>query len=241
MGRDRRPRGGQGARASAGRARRGPAAPRAARESRRAPVRWVVTPVAMLTITFSAVQLSAPLGRGHVPDRHKNAKPKYTADREIPGAFEGETVTRRRFMDVVATRRRRGRRGGVHPSRARLRARRRCSAASRSTGSRSVRSTTSPTNTYVTKVITIVPGIGEAGKTIAYVRKRNPAIDTEPEDQYNQFVALSTRCMHLGCPVRYVAGRRSGSSARATAASTTSAAWSPAARRCARSTASTPA
>ena len=48
-------------------------------------------------------------------------------------------------------------------------------------------------------------GIGEAGKSIAYVRTRNPAIDTEPEDQYNHWVALSSRCMHLGCPVRFVA------------------------------------
>ncbi|HEX5194922.1 MAG TPA: Rieske (2Fe-2S) protein [Solirubrobacteraceae bacterium] len=59
--------------------------------------------------------------------------------------------------------------------------------------------------TYTTKVITIVQGIGNAGNTIAYMRKRNPAIDTEPEDQYNRIVALSSRCMHLGCPVRYVA------------------------------------
>ena len=56
----------------------------------------------------------------------------------------------------------------------------------------------------MTKVITITPGIGEAGNTIAYVRARNPAIDKEPEDQYNHWVALSDRCMHLGCPVRYV-------------------------------------
>jgi nitrite reductase/ring-hydroxylating ferredoxin subunit len=61
-----------------------------------------------------------------------------------------------------------------------------------------------PSDTYATKVITIVQGIGEAGKTIAYVRARNPSIDTEPEDQYNRFIALSSRCMHLGCPVRYV-------------------------------------
>ena len=54
-------------------------------------------------------------------------------------------------------------------------------------------------------MITIVQGIGEAGNTIAYVRKRDPAIDTEPEDQYNHWIALSSRCMHLGCPVRYVA------------------------------------
>jgi menaquinol-cytochrome c reductase iron-sulfur subunit len=58
--------------------------------------------------------------------------------------------------------------------------------------------------TYVIKVITIVEGIGEAGKTIAYVRTRDPQIDTEPEDQYNHWIALSSRCMHLGCPVRYV-------------------------------------
>jgi len=66
-----------------------------------------------------------------------------------------------------------------------------------------------PNDTYVTKVITIVQGIGEAGKSIAYVRARNPAIDTEPEDQYNHWVALSSRCMHLGCPVRFTpaAGR----------------------------------
>jgi len=53
-------------------------------------------------------------------------------------------------------------------------------------------------------VITVVPGIGEAGNMITYVRTRNPAIDTEPEDQYNHFIALSNRCTHLGCPVRFV-------------------------------------
>jgi menaquinol-cytochrome c reductase iron-sulfur subunit len=64
--------------------------------------------------------------------------------------------------------------------------------------------------TYLTKVLTIVEGIGDAGKTIAYVRRRNPAIDTEPLFEtngyvLNDYVALSSRCMHLGCPVRYVA------------------------------------
>src|SRR5438067_7856800 len=33
-----------------------------------------------------------------VPDRRSRYKSKYTADRRIPGAFEGETITRRRFM-----------------------------------------------------------------------------------------------------------------------------------------------
>jgi nitrite reductase/ring-hydroxylating ferredoxin subunit len=59
-------------------------------------------------------------------------------------------------------------------------------------------------STYVVRVITIVEGIGEAGKSIAYVRLRNPAIDVEREDQYNHWIALSSRCMHLGCPVRFV-------------------------------------
>ena len=57
---------------------------------------------------------------------------------------------------------------------------------------------------YVTKVVTIVQGIGEAGKSIAYVRKRDPQIDTEPHDKFNNYIALSSRCAHLGCPVRYV-------------------------------------
>jgi hypothetical protein len=59
-------------------------------------------------------------------------------------------------------------------------------------------------DTYYTRILTIVQGIGEAGKSLAYVRARNPSIDTEPEDQYNHWIAVSSRCMHLGCPVRFV-------------------------------------
>jgi menaquinol-cytochrome c reductase iron-sulfur subunit len=62
-----------------------------------------------------------------------------------------------------------------------------------------------PKNTYQTRVLQIEQGVAEAGNTTAYVRARDPAIDTEPEDQYNQYIALSSRCMHLGCPVRFVA------------------------------------
>jgi menaquinol-cytochrome c reductase iron-sulfur subunit len=32
----------------------------------------------------------------------RQTKSKYTADRNIPGAFDGETVTRRRFMTLSA-------------------------------------------------------------------------------------------------------------------------------------------
>jgi hypothetical protein len=61
-----------------------------------------------------------------------------------------------------------------------------------------------PSDTYIPKTITIAQGVGEAGKSTAYIRKFNPEIDKEPKDQYNDFIALSTRCMHLGCPVRFV-------------------------------------
>jgi Rieske Fe-S protein len=56
---------------------------------------------------------------------------------------------------------------------------------------------------YVTRVISVQTGSAESGNTLVYVRKRNPAIDTEPEDQYNRILALSSRCMHVGCPVRW--------------------------------------
>jgi Rieske Fe-S protein len=66
-----------------------------------------------------------------------------------------------------------------------------------------------PVTTYVPKVITVVDGIGQAGKTTTYIRKRDPKIDTDKPDEFNQYIAISTRCMHLGCPVRFVeaAGR----------------------------------
>src|SRR5216110_1695885 len=64
-----------------------------------------------------------------------------------------------------------------------------------------------PDDTYVPVTINLVDGIGEAGKSIAYVRARNPQIDTDklPKSfEYEKHVALSTRCMHLGCPIHYV-------------------------------------
>ncbi|MBJ7329619.1 MAG: Rieske 2Fe-2S domain-containing protein [Solirubrobacteraceae bacterium] len=60
-------------------------------------------------------------------------------------------------------------------------------------------------DTYVSKVVTINPHIGEGGKTTVYLRKYNPAIDPPDPDEWSQYIALSTRCMHLGCPVRFVA------------------------------------
>ena len=59
-------------------------------------------------------------------------------------------------------------------------------------------------DTYISRTITITPGVGETGKTTVYMRARNADIDKEPLDEYNEFIAISTRCMHLGCPVRFV-------------------------------------
>jgi Rieske Fe-S protein len=122
----------------------------------------------------------------------------------MPGAFEGETVNRRRFMSAT-----------VHGAGAVAAAAFTLPALGFALGPVFSRLPWSwqaigkpddfTEDNYVIKVITIVQGIGEAGKSIAYVRGRNQAIDKEPEDQYNHFVALSSRCMHLGCPVRYVA------------------------------------
>ena len=59
-------------------------------------------------------------------------------------------------------------------------------------------------NNYVPVVITLAPNIGEAGKSTAYVRKNNPAIDTDIYDRDTPYIAISNRCAHLGCPVRWV-------------------------------------
>ena len=64
-----------------------------------------------------------------------------------------------------------------------------------------------PNDTYIPKVITIVQGVGEIGKTTAYIRARNDEPEIDPPIAFPDgvdFVAISTRCMHLGCPVRYV-------------------------------------
>lgn len=122
----------------------------------------------------------------------------------MPGAFEGETVTRRRFMNLAANGA-----GVVAAAAFTLPALGFALGPVFSREPFSWQPVGPPSDfvdtAYVVRVITIVQGVGEAGNSIAYVRKRNAAIDTEHEDQYNHFIALSDRCMHLGCPVRYVA------------------------------------
>jgi menaquinol-cytochrome c reductase iron-sulfur subunit len=137
-----------------------------------------------------------------VPDRHQT-KSKYTTDRRIPGAFDGETVTRRRFMTASAHTA-----GGVAtmmfvlPSLAFALGPifEQHKQPWQDVGAIDEFDETS----YVPKTIVIAPGVGEAGDSTVYMRKFNPAVDKEPKDQYNDFIAISSRCMHLGCPIRYV-------------------------------------
>jgi menaquinol-cytochrome c reductase iron-sulfur subunit len=138
-----------------------------------------------------------------VPDKRDKHKSKYTLDRGIPGAFEGETITRRRFMT-----------GTAHTAGAVAAASFALPALGFALGPifehNVIRWETVGTvdeftdNNYVPTVLTVTPGIGEAGKTTVYMRKHNPAIDTDVYDRNTPYVAISDRCVHLGCPVRWV-------------------------------------
>jgi quinol---cytochrome c reductase iron-sulfur subunit, bacillus type len=132
-------------------------------------------------------------------------KSRYTEGRGIAGAYEGETVTRRRLME-----------GGVQL-----------------VGGVTVAAIALPAlgfalgplfeeqeperwedvgpeddfndETYVPKVISLVPEVGDAGKTTVYVRKFNPKRDKVVKGEESlPYVVISTRCAHLGCPVRYI-------------------------------------
>jgi quinol---cytochrome c reductase iron-sulfur subunit, bacillus type len=133
---------------------------------------------------------------------------RYTADSNVPGSFEGETVSRRRFMNVSAN----------------------------AAGAVAVAAFTLPAlgfaiapvfksipdswqdigpvshfsdSDYRPVVITIAPGVGEAGKSLAYVRRHDVRVDGPLRDAYDRIIAISSRCVHVGCPVRYVAAARS--------------------------------
>lgn len=126
----------------------------------------------------------------------------------LPGYFEGETVSRRRFMT-----------GTAHASAAIATAAmtlpvlafavapvfERPADTWQDIGSIS-RFTTAD---YTPVEFTLVPGIGEAGRALAYVRRHDPAVDGAVKDRYDHIVAVSSRCVHVGCPVRYVAAARS--------------------------------
>src|SRR5688500_13185934 len=114
------------------------------------------------------------MAEGHDP------KSKYTLDRGMPGAFEGETVTRRRFMNLTAQGA-----GGIAVAAFAL------PALGFAAGTalferppvdwqRVGAPEDFPDDTYIPRVITETPGIGEVGKTTVYLRRRNPDIDDPP-------------------------------------------------------------
>ncbi|HEY1357279.1 MAG TPA: ubiquinol-cytochrome c reductase iron-sulfur subunit [Thermoleophilaceae bacterium] len=138
------------------------------------------------------------------PSQNPERKSRYTSGRGIAGAFEGETVTRRRFMEGTALAV-----GGIATAAFAL------PALGFALGP--IFEDTTPTrwqpvgpegnfvdNDYVPRVINIAPNIGDAGKTTIYVRRFNKKQDKVIKGEDPQpYVAISTRCAHLGCPVGY--------------------------------------
>jgi menaquinol-cytochrome c reductase iron-sulfur subunit len=135
--------------------------------------------------------------------------PDATEDPRIPGAFAGETLTRRRLMTSTAA----------------------------LAGTVAAAAMAVPVlgfavgpifdrlplrwqpvgppgdftpDTYVSRVIDLVTeDVGSAGKTTIFVRRHDHALDREPEDRWNRFIAVTSRCSHVGCPVNYVDAARS--------------------------------
>ena len=129
---------------------------------------------------------------------------RYTEGRGIAGAFEGETVTRRRLMEGTALAV-----GGIATMAFAL--------PGLGFALGPIFEDTNPTRGhdlgpegdfndtgYVPRVMNIDAEIGDAGKTTIYVRKFNPDRDKVVEGEDPQpYVAISTRCAHLGCPVSW--------------------------------------
>ena len=137
------------------------------------------------------------------PPEKSKKKPRYTLDEGTAGAFEGETVTRRKFMtgSAMAV-------GGVASAAFLL------PALGFALGPQFEDSTSNEwqdmgaegefnDQTYVPRVMNIVANAGEAGKSTVYIRRFNPGRDN-PRNKDLPYVAISQRCAHLGCPVRYI-------------------------------------
>ena len=134
-----------------------------------------------------------------------DAKSRYTENRGVAGAFEGETMTRRGLITGTALAA-----GGIATMAFAL--------PGLGFALGPLFEDTVPTrwqdmgpeedfneDTYIPRVMNIVPEVGDAGKTTVYLRKFNRQRDTVIKGQDAQpYVAISTRCAHLGCPVRYI-------------------------------------
>jgi menaquinol-cytochrome c reductase iron-sulfur subunit len=139
------------------------------------------------------------------PPDNPQRKSRYTAARGMPGSFEGETVTRRAFMTggVLAA-------GGIATAAFGLPALGFALGPVLEKTQQTTWQDVGPEDdfndqSYVPKVTNIDPAIGDPGKTTIYVRKFSPGRDKVIKGEDPQpYVAISTRCAHLGCPVRYI-------------------------------------
>ena len=136
-------------------------------------------------------------------------KSRYTESRGVAGAFEGETMTRRGLMTGTAMAA-----GGIATMAFAL--------PGLGFALGPILEDTIPTrwqdvgpegdfnaDTYTPRVINVVPEVGDSGKTTIYVRRFNQGRDKVNKGQDPQpYVAISTRCAHLGCPVRYIQASR---------------------------------
>jgi menaquinol-cytochrome c reductase iron-sulfur subunit len=129
---------------------------------------------------------------------------RYTEGRGMAGAWEGETVTRRRLMEGTALAA-----GGIATMAFALPGlgfalgplfEETVPDKWQDLGEESDFSA----EAYVPRVMNIDPEIGDAGKTTVYIRRWDPEVDTAPGKSEQPYVAISTRCAHLGCPVRYI-------------------------------------
>ena len=138
----------------------------------------------------------------------RQPRSRYTSERQIPGALDGETVSRRRFIT-----------GTAHTAGAIAAAAFTLPALGFAIGPVFDRAAATwqeigllsrfTESDYAAVVIRIASGIGEAGNSVAYVRRHNLDIDGPVRDEYDRVIAISSRCVHVGCPVRYVAAATS--------------------------------
>jgi menaquinol-cytochrome c reductase iron-sulfur subunit len=141
------------------------------------------------------------------PSKTSERKSRYTEPRGIAGAFEGETVTRRRLMEGTALTV-----GGIATAAFGLPALGFALGPVFEDTERVVWQDVGAEDDfddtqYVQRVVNSLAEVGEVGKTTIYVRRATEA-DRSPSDKDGKqplpYVAISTRCAHRGCPVRYI-------------------------------------
>jgi menaquinol-cytochrome c reductase iron-sulfur subunit len=136
-------------------------------------------------------------------------RPRTTEEAQLAGAFEGETITRRRLMT-----------GTVHIAGLVAAAGVAAPVLGFAIGPIFTRLPLRwqpvgpvdgfPDTTYRSVVIRLTSDdVGEAALSTAFIRRRDPKVDSEPLDRWSHFIAISSRCAHVGCPVNYVDAARS--------------------------------